>query len=99
MFEQWESFYLLVGGASGGLIGLVFIVVNLLRGGDARDRLRGASIYISPIVFNLSAVLVLSAIATAPSLPVVLTGGLIGASALAGLISSGRVVIILGVAR
>ena len=99
MFEHWDSFYLLVGGASGGLIGLVFIVVTLLRGGDARDRLRGASIYMSPIVFNLTAALVLSAIATAPTLPVALTGGLIGASALVGLISSGRVLVMLGVGR
>jgi hypothetical protein len=29
-FEEWESFYLIVGGAAGALIGLQFVVMTLL---------------------------------------------------------------------
>ena len=96
MFEHWDSFYLLLGGASGGLIGLVFIVVTLIRGVDARTNLRSGSVFMSPIVFHLATVLVLSALATAPDLPWAAVGAIVGASALAGLVFAGRVIVMLG---
>lgn len=96
MFKDWDSFYLLIGGASGGLIGLVFIVVTLIRGVDATINLRNAGVFMSPIVFNLAAVLVLSALATAPGVPTAAAGAVTAAAALAGLVSAGRVVVMLG---
>jgi len=96
MFKDWDSFYLLIGGASGGLIGLVFIVVTLIRGVDAQVSLRNASVYMSPIVLNLSAVLVLSALATAPEVPAAAAGAAIAAAALVGLVAAGRVILMLG---
>lgn len=99
MFEGWDSFYLLLGGASGGLIGLVFIVVTLIRGVDARTNLRNASVFMSPNVFNLAVVLVLSALATAPHVPASAFGVLIAAAALAGAVCCGRVVWMLGPTR
>ena len=53
MFEHWDSFYLLIGGAAGALIGLVFIVVTLIRNVDAKVSLRNASVFMSPTVFHL----------------------------------------------
>jgi hypothetical protein len=96
MFEHWDSFYLLIGGASGGLIGLVFIVVTLIRGVDARTNLRNSSVFMSPIVFHLATVLVLSALATAPAAPAPAVGAVIAVCALGGLACAGRVVIMLG---
>jgi hypothetical protein len=99
MFEGWDNFFLLVGGAGGGLIGLLFVVVTL--GGRPRDRdakLRGIGIYMGPIVFHMAAVLVLSAFADAP-LPRSVQGVAFGAAALVGLAYCGRVVMALGVRR
>jgi len=99
MFEHWDSFYLLLGGASGGLIGLVFIVVTLIRNVDAQANLKATSVFMSPNVFNLAAVLVLSALATAPRVPPQAEGGLIAAAALAGLYYAGRSIVMLGPTR
>jgi hypothetical protein len=92
MFEHWDSFYLLVGGAAGALIGLLFIVATLTKGAqDADSALRGASVYLSPVVLQLGMVLAISALATAPDLPVQVCGLAVAACGLAGLAASGRV--------
>jgi hypothetical protein len=95
MFNHWDSFYLLVGGAAGALIGLLFIVMTLIRGGDADRRLRGAAIFMTPTVVHLSMVLVLSALATAPGLKDHTTGLIFGACALACLGFTGRALFML----
>jgi hypothetical protein len=95
MFEGWDSFYLLIGGAAGALIGLLFIVITLIRGGNSGLQLRGASVYMTPTVAHLSMVLVLSATATAPRIPVLLDGLVFGGCALACLGFSGRALVML----
>ena len=95
MFEHWDSFYLLVGGAAGALIGLLFIVMTLIRGGDTGARLRGAAIFMTPTVVHLSMVLVLSALATAPGLRDQTTGLIFGVCALACLGFTGRALVML----
>jgi len=99
MFERWDSFYLLVGGASGGLIGLVFIVITLIRNVNAAANQKATSVFMSPNVFNLAAVVVLSALATAPDVPPRAAGVLIGLSALAGLYYAARSTLMLGPTR
>ncbi len=98
MFEGWDSFFLLVGGAGGALIGLLFVVVTLIGGNNAEMKLRASSVYMAPIVFHLAAVLVLSAIADAP-VPPHLQGGVIAAGAAVGLWFSARAVIMLGFSK
>jgi hypothetical protein len=68
MLQAWNGFYELLGAASGGLIGLVFIVVTLTSGlGLDRARaLRGASQYLTPTVLQFAVVLVVSAVSLAP---------------------------------
>ena len=90
MFEHWDSFYLLIGGASGALIGLLFIVVTLIRGGDSGQRLRAASIFMTPTVVHLSMVLTVSALATAPGIPMSAAGAAFAACALVCVGFSGR---------
>jgi hypothetical protein len=85
MFEGWDGFYLLIGGAAGALIGLVFVVVTLTSGMDRSSALRGSSIYMTPTVFHFGVVLVIGAVALAPSLSAPAVGTLIAVAALAGL--------------
>jgi hypothetical protein len=63
---EWDSFYVIVGSAAGGLIGLQFVVLTLLaqrpppRAGEA-----GAA-FASPTIVHFSTVLLLSALVRAP---------------------------------
>lgn len=66
MFLGWDNFYILLGSASGGLIGLLFIVVTLTSNMDRDRALQGASRYMTPTVLLFAAVLLVSAIASAP---------------------------------
>src|SRR4051794_7736292 len=99
MFEHWDSFYLLVGGAAGALIGLLFVVATLTRGRDRDSALHGASIYMSPVVLHLALVLTISALATAPGLQLATMGALIGAGAAVAIVASARVVYHLSIGK
>ena len=66
MFEPWANFYILLGSAGGALIGLLFIVITLTSGTDRDQALRGASRYMTPTLVQFTAVLLVSAIASAP---------------------------------
>jgi hypothetical protein len=68
MFEGWDSFYLLVGGAAGALIGTMFIVATLTAGYDANRLSRGAAVYITPVVFHFGVVMVVSVLTAVPHL-------------------------------
>jgi hypothetical protein len=88
MFVGWDNFFILIGTAAGGLIGLLFVVATLSAGRDLSTVTRGARIYTTPLVFHLSVVLLVSAATQAPGLqPRTLEWGL-GACALVGLIYS-----------
>jgi hypothetical protein len=64
--DEWESFYLIVGGAAGALIGLQFVVMTLIadrpiaRTGDTN------AAFASPTIVHFSAALMLSAVLRAP---------------------------------
>jgi len=96
MFEGWDSFYLLIGGAAGALIGLLFIVVTLMRGGDAATQLRAAGVFMTPTVAHLAMVLLLSAVATAPHIPAAAAAMIVEAFALGCLAFAGRALLMLG---
>ena len=99
MFDHWDSFYLLVGGAAGALIGLLFIVATLTRGRDRDSALHGASVYMSPVVLHLALVLVISALASTPGVDAETGGLLVGVTGLVGVATSARVVYHLAIAR
>jgi hypothetical protein len=65
----WDNFYYLIGSASAGLIGLLFVVVTLAAGRDRETSLRGAALYMTPTVVNFGVVLSVSAVCLAPGLP------------------------------
>ncbi len=91
--EGWESFYVIVGSSAGALIGLQFVVMTLLAEAPVHqaDAKAGAA-FASPSVVHFSAVLLLSAILSAPwhdMSGAALLSGLIG---VAGMIYSANVV-------
>jgi hypothetical protein len=92
MFEGWDNFYLVVGGASGALIGLLFVVATLNSGQDRSASLRGASVYLTPVVFHFVVVLVLSALALAPRVGASAATAIVVLCALGGLAHSVRIV-------
>ncbi len=68
MFAHWDSFYLLIGGAAGALIGLLFVVATLTGGIGREKAMRGAQIYMTPTVFHFSVILIVSALSGVPDL-------------------------------
>jgi len=91
MFQGWENFYLLVGGAAGAIIGLLFIVSTLRTNIDRDRALAGSSVYMTPVVAHLSIVLSISALAASPGVPPSLAAGGVGLCAVIGLICAIRV--------
>ena len=85
MLEDWHDFYLLVGGAAGALIGLLFVVASLagqLHGGNAE---KGRPVYLSPTVFHFSLVLGVGALAMAPHIANAIAWPMLLAAAVIGL--------------
>lgn len=68
MFEGWDNFFVLLGTAAAGLIGLLFVVVTLTTGLDRSRALRAGGIYMTPIAVHFGTVLSISACTLAPHL-------------------------------
>lgn len=66
MFVGWQAFYQMSGGAAATLIGLLFLVVSLMSGRQVSSTSAGIRLFLSPTVFHLASVLVISALALAP---------------------------------
>ncbi len=84
MFEGWDNFYLMLGPAAVGLIGLLFVVVTLTAGFDRSKATRGQALYLTPTALHFGMVMVISAIAMAPRLGAVATAAAIEVAVLAG---------------
>lgn len=69
MFAEWENFYIIVAPSAAALIGLMFVVETLTAENEQRGMEMGAKIFITPIVFHFSVVLVIGAMAEVPHLP------------------------------
>lgn len=85
MFEGWDNYFLLVGTASGGLIGLFFVVVTLTSGIDRARALRASGIYMTPNVVHFAVILVASAMVLAARISARVDALVLAGAALAGL--------------
>jgi hypothetical protein len=90
MFQGWENFYLMLGPAAVGLIGLLFVVVTLTAGIERSRTMRGQALYLTPTALNFGMVMVISAIAMAPRLGPGATAVAIEVAVLAGLAGAVR---------
>lgn len=68
MFEGWENFFLMAGGAAAVLIGLIFVVISLMGDRPRSTVLAGSKLYMGPIVLSVSFVLLFSAAALVPDI-------------------------------
>jgi hypothetical protein len=97
MFEGWDNYFLMMGSAGGGLIGLLFVVITLTAGFERDQAARGQALYMTPTMVHFAVVLSISAVAEIPRLS---RFGFAGLSALAlglGLLNSARASV--GIAR
>jgi hypothetical protein len=65
-FEEWESFYVIVGAAAGALIGLQFVVMTLLADKPRLASPEAGAAFATPNVVHFSAALLLSALMRVP---------------------------------
>jgi len=65
-FDEWESFYVIVGGAAGALIGLQFVVMTLIAERPALRAAEATSAFGTPTIVHFSTALLLSALLRAP---------------------------------
>ena len=85
MFEGWDNYFVLIGTASGGLIGLLFVVITLTSGLDRNRALKASGVYMTPNVVHFAVTLVASALVLAPRLSLRMNALILGGAALAGL--------------
>ena len=87
VFSEWESFYVIVGSSAGALIGLQFVVFTLIAENPVfKDMKRASSAFSTPNIIHFCAVLLLSAILSAPWKGFAVVENLWGALGIAGII-------------
>ena len=64
--DEWESFYLIVGGAAGALIGLQFVVMTLIAERPPARAAETNAAFSTPTIVHFSSALLLSAVLRAP---------------------------------
>ena len=92
-FAEWESFYVIVGGAAGALIGLQFVVMTLIAEKPPLRIAEAGAAFASPTIVHFSVVLLLAAVLRAP------WEGIAGVAVLWGLMGAGGIVYTVVVAR
>lgn len=91
-FEEWESFYVIVGAAAGALIGLQFVVMTLIAETPRKGVQQAAAAFASPTIVHFSVVLFLSAILRAPFHSITPCAVLWGATGLGGALYTANVI-------
>jgi len=85
-FEEWESFYVIVGTASAALIGLQFVVMTLIADRPQMASPEAGAAFATPTIVHFSAVLLLSALLRVPFESIAMVAALWGFVGLAGLL-------------
>lgn len=83
-FTEWEAFYVIVGASAGALIGLQFIVMTLLAERSLKNVKDASPAFSTPTIVHFSAVLLLSAIISAPWPAVLPAASVLGVAGLTG---------------
>jgi hypothetical protein len=65
-FEGWDSFYVIVGGAAGALIGLQFVVIALIAERPPPRIAEASPVFSTPTIVHFCAVLALAALMRVP---------------------------------
>ena len=86
LLTQWESFWVIVGSSAGGLTGLMFVVVALVRESSLPRNPDTINAFGTPNVIHFVAVLFLAAVLSAPWHQMKDPAHVVGATALAGIV-------------
>jgi hypothetical protein len=86
LLSQWESFWVIVGSSAGGLTGLMFVVVALVRESSVPRSPDSLDAFGTPTVIHFVAVLLLAAVLSAPWQRLKDPAHVVGATALAGIV-------------
>ncbi len=89
----WNSFFIIVGSSAGALIGLQFVVMTLIAERTPPHSAEAAPAFATPTIVHFGAVLLLSAVQSAPWQDVTFVAAILGLMGLVG------VVYIINVAR
>ena len=87
-FEEWESFYVIVGAAAGALIGIQFVVMTLIAENPPARVNEAGPAFATPTIVHFSAALLLSALVRIPWEEIAGVAVLWGFVGLAGVIYS-----------
>src|SRR4029077_18647303 len=82
----WENFYVIVGSSAGGLTGITFVVVALIRDVAGGVRPTGVGVFLTPTIVHFGGVLTLAAYLSLPHQGVWSLSARFGGMGLAGLI-------------
>ena len=82
--ESWRDFYVMIGTASGAIVGATFVVATLA--GNMEKRVLGMRGFITPTAVHLGSVVVVSALLCVPALSAPMLAIFLGAGAIAGAI-------------
>jgi hypothetical protein len=84
----WENFYVIIGSSAGGLTGLTFVVIALVRDA-ARVQPAGLATYVTPTIVHFGAALALAAFLSMPRLSLPGVSAALAVVGLPGLIYGG----------
>jgi|SRR5579864_1106403 len=84
--HDWQNFYLLIGGASATLVGLMFVAISVGAGLFAKRATPGLRAFVSPTLIHFVYVLVTASVVLIPTVTQMVLGGLL---VVVGLISFG----------
>src|SRR5437899_9461550 len=89
----WENFYVIIGSSAGGLTGLTFVVIALIRAALPRDASgappTGLRAFVTPTIVHFGGVLALAAFLSMPYQRVLSLSAGFGIGGLAGLTYGG----------
>src|SRR6267143_2309862 len=86
LLSQWESFWVIVGSSAGGLTGLMFVVVALVKESSLPRNPDSIDAFGTPNVIHFVAVLLLAAVLSAPWRRLQDPAHVVGATAVAGIV-------------
>jgi hypothetical protein len=81
---QWQNFYFMIGGVSGGLIGLMFVAMSLGMRFVRPETAEDMEIFVNPTLFHFTVVLVTACVMLVPAHTVLSLSGLLFGIALVG---------------
>ena len=66
LFDKWDTFYVIMGGAAGALIGLQFVVITLIAERPPPRIAEASPVFSTPTIVHFCAVLAMAAIMRVP---------------------------------